>query len=70
MPTATYTRPEILGAVHLTPHDLAEQGVTRHHTGRLVSTGHLVRLRNGRYATPAHHPDLLSAAALGGRLDC
>lgn len=70
MPTATDPRSEILSAVHLTPHDLAEQGVTRHRTGRLVSTGHLVRLRNGRYATPAHHPDLLNAGSLGGRLDC
>lgn len=62
--------PDLLEATFATPADLAAAGVRRRDLSALVDTGRMVRLRNGRYAPPHLHPDLLRSGALGGRLDC
>jgi very-short-patch-repair endonuclease len=60
----------ILPATFLSLRGLAERGLSRHTVARLVAGGMLLRLRNGRYAPPDLHEDLVRAGRLGGRLDC
>ncbi|WP_256336064.1 type IV toxin-antitoxin system AbiEi family antitoxin domain-containing protein [Microbacterium sp. cf332] len=45
-------------------------GLSRSEIDRALATGQLVRVRRGRYLPAAAHPDLLTAAELGCRLDC
>lgn len=60
----------VLFARYLSPSDLASHGLSPHRIRRLVQSGALIRLRNGRYVGPDCLPALAAAARAGGRLDC
>jgi very-short-patch-repair endonuclease len=68
--TPAHLATQILPATFLSPHALAERGLSRHAVSRLVSDGVLLRLRNGRYVPSHIHRDLIDAGRIGGRLDC
>jgi very-short-patch-repair endonuclease len=48
--------------------ELASLGVSPRRAQRLAARGTLDRLRQGIYATPEAHPDVVAAARVGGRL--
>jgi very-short-patch-repair endonuclease len=51
-------------------HELAVDGISRGHLAALVRSGSIVRVRQGWYARPGLHPDLVQAARVGGLLTC
>ncbi len=51
-------------------HELAADGVSRAHLAALVRARRVIRVRQGWYARPALHPDLVRAARVGGLLGC
>jgi very-short-patch-repair endonuclease len=68
--TPTQLAEQILPAAFLRPSELAESGVDRRRASRLVASGRLIRLRNGRYIGSDTPNQLVRAGRLGGRLDC
>ena len=60
----------ILPATFLSTDALRSRGITQRQLGELTGSGRLLRVRRGRYVDPRLSPLLISAAALGARLDC
>jgi very-short-patch-repair endonuclease len=51
-------------------HELAADGTTRGRLAALVRNGRVIRVRQGWYAHPGLHRDLIRATRVGGRLSC
>lgn len=50
--------------------EILRMGLTRTRLARALADGRIVRARKGRYIRSDLHPDLVTVAKLGGRLDC
>jgi len=51
-------------------HELAEDGIERRELRRHLQSRQIIRVRQGWYARPDLHPQILRAARVGGRLTC
>jgi very-short-patch-repair endonuclease len=49
---------------------LGQLGLSDRKVADALKDGRLIRIRRGRYATPATHPDVAAAVRAGGRLTC
>lgn len=70
--TPTTDRPAaaVWEAEWLDPAGLRSRGISRRAASELVKSGHLIRLRRGRYVPSDTPAPLVRAGSLGGRLDC